>query len=328
MPPGRSKGKEKADPVEHDADVAASIAHQGEKHNRKRRKSQTSSEDGEEPEDSTKDSGSGSGSRTKQPSGSKKGKDKGKTKGKTKARKKRKKRDPYYHSTMTLEEAKKAGLDQLALLETANSRVGKDGVPYVHPRVKVRDSTRVQSLMPSLKRSTMHNVLMGFLKEELVSYYGQDHQDTDRLACPLSRSDYEKAHDEGRTITVLVESKDISDAHEKFESRFERVAKKTDGSVDAKDFVCKSESDDSDFDPENWGDQNEGSEESDPGTPSSEEVTDVEEVYPGSSIVYSPRSPSPASDDAGPEAGGSGEGGSGEGGSEAAGLDAAGSDDD
>ena len=234
--PVRGKGKEKADPTEHDADVAASIARREQKDNRKRKKSQTSSEDDEEPDDSTQNSGSGSGSRTKQPSGSKKGKTKGKTKGKAKGRKKRKKRDPYYYSTMTPEEARKAGLDQLALLETVNSRLGKDGVPYVHPRVKVRDSGSKASLMPSFKRRNMENLFTGFLKEELIRNYQQEYN--------MTREQYEEADNEGRTIIAYVEAKDISDSYENFESRLERVAKKTDGSVEPKDFICGAESDD------------------------------------------------------------------------------------
>ena len=295
MPPGRSKGKEQADPTDHDADVAASIARLQEKGNPKRKKIQTSSDVGSDDEGEPRASSSGSASLTKKP------KTKGKAKGKTKGRKKRKKKDPHYYSTMTLKEAKKAGLDQLALLETANTRVGPDGVPYRDKRIAVRDSGSKASLMPTFKRSTIQNVLTGFLQEELISYYEQDHE------YPLSRSDYEKAYEDGRTITVYVESKDISDAYEKFESRRETVAKKTDGSVNPKDFECESESDDSEWDPENWHDQNSGDEFDDPGTPSSEAVTDVEEEYPGSSIVYSPRSPSPASDAAGSDAAGSGD---------------------
>ena len=299
MPPGRSKGKEQADPTDHDADVAASIARQQEKGNPKRKKIQTSSDVGSDDEGEPRASSSGSASPTKKPKT--KGKAKGKAKGKTKGRKKRKKKDPHYYSTMTLEEAKKAGLDQLALLETANTRVGPDGVPYRDKRIAVRDSGSKASLMPTFKRSTIQNVLTGFLQEELISYYEQDHD------YPLSRSDYKKAYEDGHTITVLVESKDISDAYEKFESRRETVAKKTDGSVNPKDFECESESDDSEWDPENWHDQNSGDEFDDPGTPSSEAVTDVEEEYPGSSIVYFPRSPSPASDAAGSDAAGSGD---------------------
>ena len=301
MPPSRSKGKgkgkEQADPTEYDADVAASIARQQEKGDPKRKKDQTSSDDGSDDEGEPR-------ARTKKVKT--KGKDKGKAKGKTKGRKKRKKPDPHYYSTMTLEEAKKAGLDQLALLETANTRVGPDGVPYRDKRIAVRDSGSKASLMPTFKRSTIQNVLTGFLQEELISYYEQDHE------YPLSRSDYEKAYDEGRTITVLVESKDISDAHEKFESRRETVAKKTDRSVNPKDFECVSESDDSEWDPENWNDQNLGSEEDDPGYTSVEEEELKEEVYPGSSIVYSPRSPSPDSDAAGSDAAGSDAAGSGD----------------
>ena len=308
MPPGRSKGKEQADPTDHDADVAASIARQQEKGNPKRKKNQTSSDVGSDDEGEPRGSSSGSGSRTKKPKT--KGKAKGKTKGKTKDRKKRKKKDPHYYSTMTPAEAREAAkygaIDQLALLETANTRVGPDGVPYRDKCIAVRDSGSKASLMPTFKRSTIQNVLTGFLQEELISCYERD------VDYPLSRSDYEKAYEEGRTITVYVESKDISDAYEKFESRRETVAKKTDGSVNPEDFECVSESDDSEWDPENWHDQNSGEEFDDPGTPSSEAVTDVEEEYPGSSIVYSPRSPSPASDAAGSDAAGSDAAGSGD----------------
>ena len=139
MPPSRSKGKgkgkEQVDPTEYDADVAASIARQQEKGDPKRKKDQTSSDDGSDDEGEPR-------ARTKKvkTKGKDKGKDKGKAKGKTKGRKKRKKPDPHYYSTMTLAEAKKAGLDQLALLETANTRVGPDGG---HTEISVLPSATV-----------------------------------------------------------------------------------------------------------------------------------------------------------------------------------------
>ena len=259
MPPGSSRGKEEAIPTEHDEDVARSIALRN-KQNRKRNHS-----------DSDSDSDSDSSTDTplkKRP----KAKAAGKTK--RKPRKPRQKKDPYYKSHLTPSQAREAAergdFHTLALLEPS-ARMGKDGKPYVAKCVQFRDSGTKESLMPILPRSVMYDVFTEFIRAELRGIYGKDYN--------MDPLDYDKALKEGTAIAVMVDPTAIAEAHEKFGQRVVTVAKKTDGSVNPKDFVVsEDESDGSDFNPEDFdcydSDCNDASDGSD------DSIEDEEEAIP------------------------------------------------
>jgi len=264
MPPGSSKGKEAAIPTAHDEDVAASIALRF-KQNRKRNNS---------------DSDSDSDSSTDTPL---KKRPKAKAAGKTKRKpsKPRQKPDPHYKSPLTPSQAREAAergdFHTLALLEPS-ARMGKDGKPYVAKGVQFRDSGTKESLMPILRPSTMYDVFTEFLHEELMGIYEQNYN--------MTREDYEKALKEGTAIAVLVDPQAIAEAHEKFGQRVVTVAKKTDGSVNPKDFVVsEDESDDSDFNPEDFGcydsDCNDASDGSDDSSEDEEEAISSDEEEGG-----------------------------------------------
>ena len=236
MPPGSSKGKEEANPTAHDADFAASIARQGKK-TRKRNNS-----------DNDSDSDSDSDSSTDTPL---KKRPKARAAGKTKRkpRKPRQKPDPYYSSHLTPSQAREATergvFHTLALLEPS-ARMGKDGKPYVAKGVQFRDSGTKESFMPILQLSTMYDVFTEFLHEEIKRIYVEDYN--------MDGLEYQKALDDGTAVAVLVDPTAIAEAHEKFGQRVVTVAKKTDGSVNPKDFVVsEDESDGSDFNPEDFG---------------------------------------------------------------------------
>ena len=236
MPPGAgsSKGKDEANPLEHDEDVARSIAlrfKQNRKRNRKRNNSDSDS-------DSSTDT-----PLKKRP----KAKAAGKTK--RKPRKPRQKPDPHYKSPLTPSQAREAAergdFHTLALLEPS-ARMGKDGKPYVAKGNEFRDSGTKESLMPILPRSVMYDVFTEFIRAELRGIYGKDYN--------MDPLDYDKALKEGTAIAVMVDPTAIAEAHEKFGQRVVTVAKKTDGSVNPHDqVVSEDESDCSDFNPEDFG---------------------------------------------------------------------------
>jgi len=270
MPPGAgsSKGKDEANPIEHDEDVARSIALRN-KQNRKRNHS---------------DSDSDSDSSTDTPL---KKRPKAKAAGKTKRkpRKPRQKPDPYYKSHLTPSQARNAARNAaergdfhtLALLEPS-ARMGKDGKPYVAKGVQFRDSGTKESFMPIFQPSTMYDVFTEFLHEEIKRIYVEDYN--------MDGSEYQKALDDGTAVAVLVDPTAIAEAHEKFGKRVVTVAKKTDGSVNPKDFVVsEDESDCSDFNPEDFGcydtDCNDASDGSDDSIEDEEEAISSDEEERG-----------------------------------------------
>ena len=124
----------------------------------------------------------------------------------------------------------------------------------------------------------MYDVFTEFLHEELMRIYEQNYN--------MTREDYEKALKEGTAIAVMVDTQAIAEAHEKFGQRVVTVAKKTDGSVNPKDFVVsEDESDGSDFNPEDFdcydSDCNDASDGSDDSSEDEEEATSSDEEEGG-----------------------------------------------